>query len=128
MLRLVVAAGALLALPTLALAQDAEAGKKVFQKCAPCHSVGPGATNKVGPNLSGLVGRKSGTEAGFSYSDAMKNSGLTWDEATFKEYITDPKKKVPGNKMLFPGVKDELERDDLFAYLASFNADGSPKK
>jgi cytochrome c len=128
MLRLVVAAGALLALPTLALAQDAEAGKKVFQKCAPCHSVGPGATNKVGPNLSGLVGRKAGTEEGFSYSDAMKNSGLTWDEATFKEYITDPKKKVPGNKMLFPGVKDELERDDLFAYLASFNADGSPKK
>jgi cytochrome c len=128
MLRLVVAAGALLVLPTLGLAQDAEAGKKVFQKCAPCHSVGPGATNKVGPNLSGLVGRKSGTEAGFSYSDAMKNSGLTWDEATFKEYITDPKKKVPGNKMLFPGVKDELERDDLFAYLASFNADGSPKK
>jgi cytochrome c len=128
MLRLVVAAGALLVLPTLVLAQDAEAGKKVFQKCAPCHSVGQGATNKVGPNLSGLVGRKSGTEEGFSYSDAMKNSGLTWDEATFKEYITDPKKKVPGNKMLFPGVKDELERDDLFAYLASFNADGSPKK
>ncbi|MGZ5850943.1 MAG: c-type cytochrome [Hyphomicrobium sp.] len=128
MLRLVVAAGALLALPTLALAQDAEAGKKVFQKCAPCHSVGPGAANKVGPNLSGLVGRKAGTEEGFSYSDAMKNSGITWDEATFKEYITDPKKKVPGNKMLFPGVKDELERDDLFAYLASFNADGSPKK
>jgi cytochrome c len=128
MLRLVVAAGALLALPTLALAQDEEAGKKVFQKCAPCHSVGPGAANKVGPNLSGLVGRKAGTEEGFSYSDAMKNSGITWDEATFKEYITDPKKKVPGNKMLFPGVKDELERDDLFAYLASFNADGSPKK
>jgi cytochrome c len=128
MLRLVVAAGALLALPTLALAQDAEAGKKVFQKYAPCHSVGPGAANKVGPNLSGLVGRKAGTEEGFSYSDAMKNSGITWDEATFKEYITDPKKKVPGNKMLFPGVKDELERDDLFAYLASFNADGSPKK
>ena len=128
MLRLVVAAGALLALPTLALAQDAEAGKKVFQKCAPCHSVGPGAANKVGPNLSGLVGRKAGTEEGFSYSDAMKNSGITWDEATFKEYIADPKKKVPGNKMLFPGVKDELERDDLFAYLASFNADGSPKK
>ena len=75
-----------------------------------------------------MVGRKAGTEEGFSYSDAMKNSGITWDEATFKEYITDPKKKVPGNKMLFPGVKDELERDDLFAYLASFNADGSPKK
>ena len=128
MLRLVVAAGALLALPTLALAQDAEAGKKVFAKCAPCHSIGPGATNKVGPNLNGVIGRKAGTEEGFAYSDAMKAAGWTWDEATFKEYITDPKKKVPGNKMLFPGVKDELERDDLFAYLNSFALDGSAKK
>ena len=128
MLRLVVAAGALLALPTLALAQDAEAGKKVFTKCAPCHSIGPGATNKVGPNLNGVIGRKAGTEEGFAYSDAMKAAGWTWDEATFKEYITDPKKKVPGNKMLFPGVKDELERDDLYAYLNSFALDGSPKK
>jgi cytochrome c len=128
MLRLVVAAGALLALPTLALAQDAEAGKKVFTKCAPCHSIGPGATNKVGPNLNGVIGRKAGTEEGFAYSDAMKAAGWVWDEATFKEYITDPKKKVPGNKMLFPGVKDELERDDLFAYLNSFALDGSPKK
>ncbi len=128
MLRLVVAAGALLALPTLALAQDAEAGKKIFAKCAPCHSVGPGATNKVGPNLNGLVGRKAGSVEGFAYSDAMKNSGITWDEATFKEYVGDPKKKVPGNKMLFPGVKDELERDDLYAYVSSFGADGSAKK
>jgi cytochrome c len=128
MLRLVVAAGALLALPTLALAQDADAGKKVFAKCAPCHSIGPGATNKVGPNLNGVIGRKAGTEEGFAYSDAMKNAGWVWDEAIFKEYITDPKKKVPGNKMLFPGVKDETERDDLAAYLASFALDGSPKK
>jgi len=128
MLRLVVAAGALLALPTLALAQDADAGKKVFAKCAPCHSIGPGATNKVGPNLNGVIGRKAGTEEGFAYSDAMKNAGWVWDEAIFKEYITDPKKKVPGNKMLFPGVKDETERDDLYAYLASFAPDGSPKK
>jgi len=118
----------MLALPTLALAQDAEAGKKVFAKCAPCHSIGPGATNKVGPNLNGVIGRKAGTEEGFAYSDAMKGAGWVWDEATFKEYITDPKKKLPGNKMLFPGVKDELERDDLFAYLNSFAADGSPKK
>jgi cytochrome c len=128
MLRLVVAAGALLALPTLALAQDADAGKKVFAKCAPCHSIGPGATNKVGPNLNGVIGRKAGTEEGFAYSDAMKNAGWVWDEAIFKEYITDPKKKVPGNKMLFPGVKDETERDDLAAYLASFAPDGSAKK
>ena len=128
MLRLVVAAGALLALPALALAQDAEAGKKVFTKCAPCHSIGPGAKNKVGPEQNGLVGRKAGSVEGFDYSVAMKNSGITWDESQLNEYITDPKKKVPGNKMLFPGVKDETERSDLIAYLASFNADGTSKK
>ena len=127
MLRWVVAAGLMLALPTVASAQDAEAGKKVFTKCAPCHSVGPGAKSKVGPELNGLVGRAAGSVEGFSYSPAMKGSGITWDEAVLGEYLTDPKKKVPGNKMLFPGVKDEIERGDLIAYLATFNADGSSK-
>lgn len=127
MLKWVVAAGMIFAVPTVALAQDPDAGKNVFKKCAPCHSIGPGAKNKVGPNLNGLFGRAAGTEAGFNYSDAMKNSGITWDEATFKEYITDPKKKVPGNKMVFPGVKDELDRDDLAAYVGQFNADGTTK-
>ena len=127
MLRWVVAAGLMLALPAVASAQDAEAGKKIFAKCLPCHAVGPGAKNKVGPELNGLVGRKSGSVEGFPYSPAMKGAGLTWDEATLNEYLTDPKKKVPGNKMLFPGVKDEIERGDLIAYLATFNADGSSK-
>ena len=127
MLRWVVAAGLMLALPTVASAQDAEAGKKVFTKCAPCHAIGPGAKNKVGPELNGLVGRKAGSVEGFNYSPAMKNSGITWDDAQFHEYIADPKKKIPGNKMLFPGVKDETERDDLAAYIESFNADGSSK-
>jgi len=127
MFRWVVAAGVLLALPTVASAQDAAAGKKVFNKCTPCHAVGPGAKNKVGPELNGLVGRAAGSVEGFAYSAAMKGSGITWDDATFKEYIADPKKKVPGNKMLFPGVKDEVERDDLAAYIESFNADGSSK-
>lgn len=127
MLRWVVAAGLMLALPTVASAQDAAAGKKVFTKCAPCHSIGPGAKNKVGPEQNGLIGRKAGSVEGFPYSAAMKNSGITWDEAQLDEYITDPKKKVPGNKMLFPGVKDEVERSDLIAYLASFNADGTSK-
>jgi cytochrome c len=127
MLKWVVAAGALLALPTMASAQDAEAGKKTFTKCAPCHAVGPGAKNKVGPELNGLIGRAAGSVEGFAYSPAMKGSGITWDDATFQEYIADPKKKVPGNKMLFPGVKDEIERADLAAYLATFNADGSNK-
>ena len=128
MLRWVLAAGLLIAAPAVASAQDAEAGKKVFTKCAPCHSIGPGATNKVGPNLDGLFGRKAGSEAGFNYSDAMKNAGWVWDEAIFKEYIADPKKKVPGNKMLFPGVKDETERDDIYTYVSSFGPDGNSKK
>jgi cytochrome c len=127
MLKWVVAAGVMLALPTMASAQDAEAGKKVFTKCAPCHAVGPGAKNKVGPELNGLIGRAAGSVEGFAYSAAMKGSGITWDDATFQEYIADPKKKVPGNKMLFAGVKDEIERADLAAYLATFNADGSNK-
>lgn len=127
MLKWVLAAGLVLAMPAVASAQDAEAGKKVFTKCAPCHSVGAGAKNKVGPELNGLVGRAAGSVEGFNYSPAMKGSGITWDEATLGEYLTDPKKKVPGNKMLFPGVKDEIERGDLIAYLASFNADGSSK-
>jgi cytochrome c len=72
----------------------------VFAKGAACYMIG--ATNKVGPNLNGVIGRNAGTEEGFAY--AMKNAGWAWDEATFKEYTTDRKKKVPGNKMLFPGI------------------------
>lgn len=127
MLKWVVAAGMMLAVPTVALAQDADAGKNVFKKCAPCHAIGPGAKNKVGPELNGLFGRAAGSVEGFNYSKAMKDSGITWDEATFMEYIADPKKKVPGNKMIFPGIKDELDREDLAAYIGQFNADGSKK-
>src|ERR1700756_2950996 len=78
-----------------ATAQDVAAGKTSFNKCLPCHSVGEGAKNKVGPVLNGLNGRKSGTVEGYSYSEANKNSGITWDEATFKDYIKDPKAKIP---------------------------------
>lgn len=127
MLRWVVATCIVVALPAVASAQDPDAGKKVFKKCAPCHSVGPGAKNKVGPHLNGLVGRAAGTVEGFSYSDAMKNSGITWDQATFFEYIANPKKKIPGNKMIFPGVKDELDREDLFAYIEQFDDEGNTK-
>ncbi len=95
-----------------ALAQDVEAGEKSFRKCAPCHNIGPDATNKVGPLLNGLNGRKSGSVDGFNYSDANKASGITWNEAVFKEYIKDPRAKVPGTKMIFAGIKNdkELER------------------
>jgi cytochrome c len=100
-----------------ALAQDLEAGERSFKKCLPCHSVGEDAKNKVGPLLNGLESRKSGTIEGYNYTDANKNSGITWDEATFAEYIKDPKAKVPGTKMVFNGVKNAGQLADLMAYL-----------
>ena len=106
---------------------DAAAGEQVFKQCLPCHSIGPGAKNKVGPVLNGLDGRKSGSVEAFSYSAANKDSGITWSEATFKEYIKDPRAKIPGTKMIFPGVKDEKAADNLWAYLKQFGADGNKK-
>ena len=111
----------------IAKAQDVTAGETSFKKCAPCHAIGEGAKNKVGPELNGLNGRKSGSAEGYSYSDANKKSGITWDEPTFKEYIKDPKAKVPGTKMAFAGIKNEKETADLWAYLAQFGADGKKK-
>src|ERR1051325_4012012 len=105
-------------------AQDAAAGEKVFLQCKACHQVGETAKNAIGPVLNGLFGRKAGTVEGYSYSAANKNSGLTWDEATFREYIKDPKAKVPGTKMAYAGLKDEKRIDDLIAYLKQFEASG----
>lgn len=113
---------------SLAHAQDVAAGKSSFNKCIACHAVGENAKNKVGPELNGLNGRKSGIAAGYSYSEANKNSGLTWDEATFKDYIKDPKAKIPGTKMAFAGIKKETEINDLWAFLAQFDADGKIKQ
>ena len=110
-----------------AMAQDAAAGKSSFNKCLACHAIGEGAKNKVGPELNGLNGRKSGTAPDYNYSDANKNSGITWDEATFKEYIKDPKAKIPGTKMIYAGLKDEQRINDLLAYLKQFDADGKKK-
>jgi cytochrome c len=123
----VIAAVVLAASTGVTLAQDVEAGESSFKKCRPCHDIGDDARNKVGPLLNGLAGRKSGTVEGFSYSDANKNSGLTWDEATFKDYIKDPRAKIPGTKMIFPGIKNEKEADNLWAYISQFKADGSKK-
>jgi cytochrome c len=127
MLKWVVAAGLVLALPAVASAQDAENGKKLFTKCAPCHSVGSGAKNKVGPYLNGILDRPAASVEGFAYSDALKKSGLKWDDANLHKWLENPKALVPGTKMLFPGVKDEVERDDIIAYIESFNADGTNK-
>jgi len=110
------------------IAQDVAAGKSSFNKCLACHAIGEGAKNKIGPELNGLDGRKAGTVEGFSYSDADKNSGITWNEAEFKDYIKDPRAKVPGTKMIFAGIKNEQEINDLWAYVSQFNADGSIKK
>jgi cytochrome c len=112
---------------TAAQAQDVAAGETSFHKCMPCHSIGDGAKNKVGPELNGLDGRKTGTAPDYSYSDANKNSGITWNKDQFLEYIKDPKAKIPGTKMAFAGIKNEKEANDLWAYLSQFDADGKKK-
>jgi cytochrome c len=111
-----------------AAAQDIAAGENSFKKCAVCHSIGEGGTNKIGPELNGLDGRKAGAVEGFSYSDANKNSGITWNEASFQEYIKDPGAKIPGTIMIFAGIKNEKEISDLWTYVKQFDAGGHVKK
>lgn len=108
-------------------AQDAIAGEKVFAVCKACHQIGENAKNVVGPTLNGLIGRKAGSVPGYSYTVANKDSGITWDESTFREYIKDPKAKIPGTKMIYAGLKDEKRTTDLIAFLKQFDADGKKK-
>jgi cytochrome c len=108
-------------------AQDAASGEKIFVQCKACHQIGENAKNAVGPVLNGLFGRKAGTIEGYSYSPANKNSGITWDETQFKEYITNPRAKIPGTKMVFAGISSENERSNLWAYLKQFDATGKKK-
>ncbi len=103
------------AMPAYA-AGDAEAGRLVFNKCRACHSVDAGK-NGVGPSLHGLIGRKAASLDSFRYSPAMTDSGITWDEATLAKYLPDPQALVKGTKMVFPGLKDPKELEDLIAYL-----------
>jgi cytochrome c len=113
-----------LASATGARAQDAAAGEKVFTVCRACHQIGENAKIAVGPVLNGVIGRKAGTYPDYSYSDANKNSGITWDEATFTTYIKDPRAKIPGTKMIFIGVKDDQKIKDLLAFLKQYGPDG----
>ncbi|MFN3657613.1 MAG: c-type cytochrome [Pseudolabrys sp.] len=124
---IVLAAAAVALLAGQAQAQDVAAGEQSFKKCLPCHAVGEGAKNKVGPVLNGLEGRKSGTIEGYNYSEANKKSGITWNHDAFKDYIKDPRAKVPGTKMIFAGIKNEKEAESLWLYLAQFGADGKKK-
>jgi len=94
-----------------------EQGEKVFKKCMACHTLEEGGKSKTGPNLFGVIGRPAGTFEGFKYSDAMKNSGIVWDEQKLADYLKDPKAYVPGNKMAFKGVTDEADRLAVIAYL-----------
>jgi cytochrome c len=112
------------ALAAPATAQDIAAGERSWNKCRACHQVGETAKNGVGPQLNGMFGRQAGTVEGYSYSAANKNSGITWDEAVFAEYIKDPRAKIPGTKMVFAGIKNEKEIADLTAFLKQFDKDG----
>uniref|UniRef100_A0A6N2LUH3 Cytochrome c domain-containing protein n=1 Tax=Salix viminalis TaxID=40686 RepID=A0A6N2LUH3_SALVM len=113
---------------------DSKAGEKIFKiKCAQCHTVDKAAGHKQGfnllrlfecsgPNLNGLFGRQSGTTAGYSYSTANKNMAVMWEEKTLYDYLLNPKKYIPGTKMVFPGLKKPQERADLIAYLKQSTA------
>jgi cytochrome c len=129
MLKKLILAGALIAgWSVSSLAQDAQKGKAVFNVCLACHAMGPGAQNKIGPELNGLDGRNAGTVPNFDYSEANKNSGIVWNEETFEDYIKNPAAKVAGTKMIFPGIKNEQQAKDLWAYISQFDADGNTKK
>jgi len=121
MLKWVVAVAILVAVPVAVSAQDVEAGAGVFKKCAACHQIGADAKNGLGPQLTCVDGRVAGTAEGFAgYSEALKNSGITWDDAKLLEWFTNDDKVVPGNKMIFPAhVKNEDDRTNLLAFIKS---------
>ena len=120
---LLVAVSLASARPALAADGNADNGEDVFKKCRACHDVGPGAKNKVGPLLDGIIGRTSGTVEGFAYSEANKDAGakgLVWTEELLLKYLENPAAFMPKNKMAFAGLKDEQDRNDVIAYLKSF--------
>ena len=121
---MIFAAAVMIAAGSAAQAQDAAAGERSWAKCRACHQLGETAKNGVGPLLNGLFGRKSGSIEGYNYTDANKNSGITWDDAVFAEYIRDPKAKIPNTKMVFAGIKNDKEIADLTAFLKQFDKDG----
>jgi cytochrome c len=125
---LVISLFALAASTGSSLAQDAAAGEQVFKRfCVACHDIGPDAKVKLGPPLNGIDGRKAGTYEGFNFSEANKNSGITWSDGSFPGYIKAPMQAIPGTKMAFVGVKNDKDIGDLWAYLKGFGPDGQKK-
>lgn len=108
---------AVAALPAPYSQGDYEAGRRVAAQCRSCHTLNEGGPNRVGPNLHGLFGRAAGSHEGFNYSDAVKNSGITWTEAALDQWLSGPRSFLPGNRMSFPGVHDETQRRDLITFL-----------
>jgi len=99
---------------------DPKRGALLFQRCASCHAVGPYASAGYGPQLNGIVGRRAAVTRDFKYSEAMRKSGLTWDEKTLAAYLRAPHDVVPGTSMRFWGIKDEQQVADLLSYLKTF--------
>lgn len=106
---------------------DVAHGQQVFARCAACHVIGPATGSRMGPTLNGVVGRKAATIPGYTYSAAMKNSGLKWDASTIARFLQAPMKVVPGTKMAFPGLSNPQDQADVVAYLKQYRADGTKK-
>ena len=115
--RIVLLSALALAAPPSVRADDAAAGEKIFARCKVCHTLEPGGPATLGPNLHHVYGRKAGASEGYKASETMKNSGIVWDEESLGRYLRDPKGAVPGNRMAFPGIKNDRELSDLLAYL-----------
>jgi cytochrome c len=106
---------------------DAAAGAAIFRKCAACHSVDPSGKNGVGPSLRGVAGRKAAAVAGFTYSPAMKVSGLVWNDQTLARFLAGPRQVVPGTRMIFIGLPKPQDQADVIAYLKQNGATGAKK-
>ncbi len=126
-MRVTITAALLIGATCAAHAADPAAGANVFKRCAVCHMVGEDAQPRVGPVLNGLIGRKAGSYEGFKYTEANKNSGLVWDEATLANYLKNPRAAIPGTSMTFAGIRKDEEIADLIAYLKQFGPDGKSK-
>jgi cytochrome c len=125
---LIVATALIAASAVPSAAQDAQKGKVVANVCLACHSIGPDAQNKIGPELNGLDGRHSGSVPNFKYTKDYTDPGVVWNKETFEKYIKNPRAMFPDTTMIFLGIQNEQQVNDLWAYVSQFDADGNIKK